>query len=341
MGLFDSYYDPQTYSGGGGLIDRLLTQLDTQGQYQPAIGFPQSPMDANAAAPASQPQAPQNAPIMIGGYAMPRVGSGFQDHADAYVNDGTPLPPQTAAERAAGVLPGNLPAGQPQPQAPDLPATKNVISSLANTGVLSAVPNLGNHLMAGYENMRHGGGLLGSVVAAVTGQRNDPQAEQLQQQQRLLQQRYLAFKAAGIPEQKAVLAAIDPESEKVIVGDQFGPDQYSVVQTGENALGGKSFQLFNKHTGDLKPIIGASSPGDAGAGLGNMDLTGKDYLASLPKAQANTVQGMVDGTIPPPSSFAMSKPYWQNMIAAAKNYDPTFDATNWSGRVTIPWRERH
>jgi hypothetical protein len=53
----------------------------------------------------------------------------------------------------------------------------------------------------------------------------------------------------------------------------------------------------------------------------------------LPKAQANTVQGMVEGTIPPPSSFALSKPYWQSMIAAAKNYDPTFDAANWSGRV--------
>src|SRR5207253_2686859 len=27
------------------------------------------------------------------------------------------------------------------------------------------------------------------------------------------------------------------------------------------------------------------------------------------------------------------KPYWQNIIAATQQYDPTFDATNWSGRV--------
>jgi hypothetical protein len=64
-----------------------------------------------------------------------------------------------------------------------------------------------------------------------------------------------------------------------------------------------------------------------------MDLTGKDYLATVPKEVRGTVQGVVEGTIQPPSSFALSKPYWQNIIAAAKNYDPTFDATNWSGRV--------
>lgn len=64
-----------------------------------------------------------------------------------------------------------------------------------------------------------------------------------------------------------------------------------------------------------------------------MDLTGADYLSTLPKAQANTVQMMVEGKLAPPSSFALSKPYWQNMISAAKNYDPSFDATQWSGRV--------
>jgi hypothetical protein len=64
-----------------------------------------------------------------------------------------------------------------------------------------------------------------------------------------------------------------------------------------------------------------------------MNLTGKEYLASIPVAQRGTVQGMVEGTIAPPSSFALSKPYWQNMIAAAKNVDPTFDSASWSGRV--------
>ena len=70
MGFFDSYYNPQTYAGGSGLIDRLLSLLGTQGQYQPSKGFAPNPMDASAAVP--------NAPIAVGDNQMPRIGSGFQ-----------------------------------------------------------------------------------------------------------------------------------------------------------------------------------------------------------------------------------------------------------------------
>jgi hypothetical protein len=97
-------------------------------------------------------------------------------------------------------------------------------------------------------------------------------------------------------------------------------------------LGGKTFQLFNKHTGDLKPIN--SAPGaDAPSGLGDTSLTGQAYLASIPAQQRGTVQAMIEGRMAPPSSFALGKPYWQNMVAAAQNVDPTFDATQWGGRV--------
>src|SRR5207247_4886312 len=104
------------------------------------------------------------------------------------------------------------------------------------------------------------------------------------------------------------------------------------VQTGQDGLGRQTYQVLNSSTGELKPIEPPAG-NDGASGLGNMDLTGKAYLASLPKAQANIVQQMVEGTIAPPSSFALAKPYWTNMLAAAKNYDPTFDATAWSGRV--------
>lgn len=56
-------------------------------------------------------------------------------------------------------------------------------------------------------------------------------------------------------------------------------------------------------------------------------------LAKVPGAAASIVKGMVDGRIAPPSSFAMSKPYWQGLIAKAAEYDPTFDQTTWAGRV--------
>lgn len=56
-------------------------------------------------------------------------------------------------------------------------------------------------------------------------------------------------------------------------------------------------------------------------------------LDGLPGAPASIVKGMVDGRISPPSSFAMSKPYWQGLLAKAAEYDPTFDQTTWAGRV--------
>jgi hypothetical protein len=56
-------------------------------------------------------------------------------------------------------------------------------------------------------------------------------------------------------------------------------------------------------------------------------------LENVPGAAASIVKGMVDGRIAPPSSFALSKPYWQGLISKAAEYDPTFDQTTWAGRV--------
>ncbi len=322
MGLFDGYSDPGTYQGNsGGLIDRLLAQLGTQNQYQPGTGFPQP--DQNAA------------PIGVGSYQMPRAGNAdlyqpqqvmtppaSQPTQGQYQPISQPgesvLPRQTAEERAAGMLPAQM---QPQQSPMQQP-----------TFLQPQGNGLGDHLTAGYQTLHGGGGLIGGLIAGITGQRVDDQGIALQQQQQNLRAQYQALISAGLSPQKALLATVNPEYAKTIIPQQFGGDKYSVVQTGENNLGNKSYQVFDKNTGELKPIAGAATD-NSGGGLGNMDLSGKDYLASLPKAQANIVQGMVEGTIAPPSSFALAKPYWTNMVAAAKNYDPTFDATNWGGRV--------
>lgn len=73
------------------------------------------------------------------------------------------------------------------------------------------------------------------------------------------------------------------------------------------------------------PVTGA--PADPGASRNDKALEG------MPGAAASIVKGMVDGRISPPSSFAMSKPYWQGLISKAAEYDPTFDQTTWAGRV--------
>jgi hypothetical protein len=243
----------------------------------------------------------------------------------------------------------------PQPAIPSQPP----VTAQPATQPPTPGPGIGNNLMAGYENLRHGGGLIGSVVAALTGQRNDPYGVQLQQQQQAANLTARALVAKGVNPQIA-LAAVAPgntEFLKTLVTQTFGPqpvtplgqgyvadkngnvrrayepdDVNQVVQIGESPMGGKQYGIFNKGDGTIKPY---NPPGGANAGsggLGDMSKTGADYLATVPPAQRGILQGMIDGTIQPPSSFALSKPYWQTMLAAAKNLDPTFDENTWASR---------
>lgn len=325
MGLFDAY-DPAAYEPAqGGLIDRILANY-AAAPTNAGPGFPASPMDAQASAP-------QNAPIAVGDYQMPRIGSGFDLPAGQ-------LDPQTGEHV---IQPAAAPVQQPAALAAPAPS-----------------PDLGDHLKAAWQSMRHGGGLIGGISGLVTGQRDDPQADYQAQQQQLLRQQYQALVAAGVPHQQAVIAVLNPEAGKAIVTQQFGPqtltalgqgyvadrngrvsraytpeqnDSFSIVQTGQDGLGNKTFSKMNKATGETTPIAGAPGADANSSGLGDTSKTGAAYLATLPPDVAGRVKAMVEGRQPPPGSLAMSRPYWQNMMAAANAYDPTFDATNWSGRV--------
>lgn len=306
MGLFDAY-DPNTYAPGatqGGLIDSILAQY-AAAPTSPGPGFPATPMDANAAAPAPQPQ---NAPIAVGDYQMPRIGGGFLDYPEHDPHTGeTVAPVQQPAQPAA------LAAPAPSP-----------------------VDDFGSHFKAGWQSMRHGGGLIGGISGLITGQRDDPQADLQARQQAQLRQQFTALVNAGLSPQEATVAVLNPDAGKAIIAQKFTKpqnDSFSVVQTGEDGLGKKTFSRMNKATGDMTPIASAPGADANGGGLGDMSKSGAAYLATLPPQQAGIVKAMVEGRQPPPSSFALSKPYWQNMLQAAQAYDPTFDATNWSGRV--------
>lgn len=314
MGLFDAY-DPATYQGTqGGLLDRILASVGATPT--PSAGFPGSPAPPPVVASDDDdtPAAPaQASPIGVGGYQMPRIGP-----AAAFTPPAGTLDPNTGEHVVA---PMQQPAAQPAP---------------------SPLNTIGSHLTAGYQNLHHGGGLIGSVVAAVTGKRNDQQAEALQQQQS-------AYGAMGFPPQVATAMTLNGEFAKTMIAQKFGPntvqslgegwiynpktgkteraytpeqkDNFGIVQTGENGLGGKTFQKMNKATGDMTPIAGA--PGaDTGGGIGN--ITPQEDAVS---------QAMIEGRQAPPSSIALSKPYWQRMLAVANSKDPTFDQTQWSGRV--------
>lgn len=57
-----------------------------------------------------------------------------------------------------------------------------------------------------------------------------------------------------------------------------------------------------------------------------------DYLSTLPTAIASQVKSIADGRMPFPSGMALKTPYWQQMIQAVSNYDPSFDAVNYNSR---------
>lgn len=65
-------------------------------------------------------------------------------------------------------------------------------------------------------------------------------------------------------------------------------------------------------------------------------LHGEDYLKSLnDPTRAALIRQMVRGDLQPPSSFAIAKPYWQNVINQANTYDPNFSEANWAVRTNM------
>jgi len=291
MGIFDAY-DPNTYApvGNGSWLDSLMQSAGVQ----PSAGFPASPMDAQASAPAPQPATPQNAPISIGHYQMPRIGGGF-------LSDYPQHDPQTGETIAPAPI-----ASAPAPQ----PAAPNLLAKAA----------------AALHSVAQGGSFYG----AITGNPDDPKSVQ----QQLLQQQFRSLVAAGMSPQQAQLAVLNPEAGKTLVTQAFGPqtvtslgqgyiadkngkvtraytpeqnDNFVTVQTGEDGLGKKTFSKMNKSTGAMTPIAAASGS-DTNTGLGDMSKTGAEYLATLPPDLAGRVKAMVEGRQAPPSSYARGKP---------------------------------
>jgi len=211
-------------------------------------------------------------------------------------------------------------------------------------------PGFGDRLLGGLQGFAapSAGGLMGHLAGGIAG---------LSGQGNLTAK---ALLAKGIDPVAVQAAVANPELMKTLVTQAYGPqtvqslgqgyiadkngkitraytpeqnDSFSIVQKGEDAMGNKTYVKLNKATGEETPLAGTSS--DTPTGIGDINKSGQEYLATLPKAQAAIVQGMIDGTIAPPSSFALSKKSWQTMLAAAKTVDPTFDANNWATRHKI------
>lgn len=274
-GLLDSLFDPSTYSGSNGLLDRLLPMLQYPTQ-QPGSGFPQS-------------QEPQASPIMVGNYSMPRIGP-----ASAYQPDPAALPPN--AQPTQGQLPSGQPVPQDASQAMPLPPALggNMLGGNFGAGLQSFVNTPGGLLPK----------LLGGISAGMTGQRTDP----VGMQQQNLKAQYDSLVPVLGP-QKALLAVMNPEAGKTLLQEALtNKEQFKTIK---DALGGEHGYWINEREQTMRPAEpgGSTSGGSltvgqpqilaSGVQSYNPNLTGEDYLKQFsPEVQA-AAKSYINGDVMP------------------------------------------
>jgi hypothetical protein len=61
-------------------------------------------------------------------------------------------------------------------------------------------------------------------------------------------------------------------------------------------------------------------------------LTGEDFLKTLAPGAALQVKALAEGRMQFPGGFAQRSPYWQGLLQAVSQYDPSFDAVNYNAR---------
>jgi hypothetical protein len=253
MGLFEQYQFDQGSYGGGSLIDRLLSQLHAQGQYQPSQGFGSNPMDANAQMPS------QATPVAVGGYQMPRIGDAAQ-FDPAQVN----LPPNAQPTQ-----------GQMPMQASSLP------QFLQPSGP-------GNNLLAGLESFANSDSIISGIVNGLTGlatgQRNDPRGRQ----QQALQAEYKVL-VPILGEQRAALAVLNPEMGKTLLSQALAGKQYQFPITPDglvlrtDAHAGTAEPVYQA---GLKPTFGVISEHNGQKEYGWIDPSKRSTTAVLSSAVA-------------------------------------------------------
>ncbi len=123
-------------------------------------------------------------------------------------------------------------------------------------------------------------------------------------------------------------------------------DEQARHNVAEEGLNAKKAQLEYDPLGMSSANTGipgvAGVPGAAGAPGGSglsvpqamaSGLNGADFLKQLPAPIAAQVQALADGRQAFPSGMGLKTPYWQGMMSAVSQYDPSFDAVNYGTRA--------
>lgn len=84
--------------------------------------------------------------------------------------------------------------------------------------------------------------------------------------------------------------------------------------------------------GAIKVVSKAGGADGPAQTFGDTTKTGDAYLQSLDPAMQRQVLALDQGRMQFPSSFALKTPYWQGLLQAVGQYDPSFDAVNYNSR---------
>lgn len=233
--------------------------------------------------------------------------------------------PQQPQQTQPASLPAPPDQAQPQAQPPQQQPMQQPMAQPQS-------PGFGDRLNAGLMGFANSGApipaLANLISGLVTGQRSDPAG---QQQQQLLAT-YRALRSADVPHGQALAAALNPEVFKAIAPEVFGNPK--VVKVGTDILGR---EIMKVQQGTKFSDVPGMGRGSANGGVATAVDETKPLYDQYPKGQQGVIDSMLAGRLPPPSSFALSKPYWQGLITAADEKakamgQPGFDAGIWSQR---------
>lgn len=186
--------------------------------------------------------------------------------------------------------------------------------------------------------------ILGEIGDAATA----PQSMMMQMQQRLLQNNMLSRQNAqqanltnvmSSPDFQVQFSGMTPQMQALAKAAAASGDINGVmslveksqpkVSTDGTVFDPQSKTITNIYTGqrynlDGTPVAPANGAAAGSAGANNGALTGDEYLKSLPEGGfKNTVQGILNGDIPPPPLTARNG-YSQEVIRGVTQADPSF-----------------
>jgi hypothetical protein len=311
----------------------------TSGQSR-GMGIPRAPAAYQQQDPFNSQQLMQvgnllkNSPAGGGGGSMQRGGK-VRRYADGGTTDDgddipVPIPrpaqPNDPVAPQTGMTPQNFGFTAPTPITLNpQKADPNMALLTAGLGMLGGtsphpLENIGRGAMAGlqeFQQNKQQNESLAEKQANVEGtnQRNTLSYQEAQSRAKEL--------ADNLEQTRDNMARLQSNADRQFTQEQHNQDLQRKFQADELALHNKELNFNEGLSGGAAPVTGP----------GGQKVTGDAYLQTLPASDQAVVKAMVEGRQPPPTSFAMSKPYWQQRIQEANNYDPSFDQTTWPGRV--------